>query len=67
MPDDWEGLTGIRPSAEREGSNTLPAPPAAALSTRNLFKGGIREIRIDHEGAEYRLRITKQNKLILYR
>ena len=49
-------------------------PPRAAadaaprrLSTRDLFAGGLNEIRIDHEGLEYRLRITKQNRLILYR
>jgi hemin uptake protein HemP len=48
-------------------------PPVAAdlaprrLTTRELFAGGGNEIRIDHEGLEYRLRITKQNRLILYR
>ena len=44
-----------------------PAPTASVkrLSTRELFAGGLTEIRIDHEGFEYRLRITKQNRLIL--
>jgi hemin uptake protein HemP len=42
-----------------------PTPPR--ISTRQLFAGGHTEIRIDHEGIEYRLRITKQNRLILYR
>ena len=46
-------------------SGRAPAPPR--FSTRDLFAGGHTEIRIDHEGLEYRLRITKQNKLILYR
>jgi hemin uptake protein HemP len=42
-------------------------PPEKHLSTMDLFAGGLNEIRIDHEGLEYRLRITKQNRLILYR
>ena len=42
-------------------------PPEKRVSTKDLFAGGHTEIRIDHEGLEYRLRITKQNKLILYR
>lgn len=42
-------------------------PPEKRLSTKDLFAGGRNEIRIDHEGLEYRLRITKQNRLILYR
>jgi hemin uptake protein HemP len=41
--------------------------PEKRLSTKDLFAGGLNEIRIDHEGLEYRLRITKQNRLILYR
>ena len=41
--------------------------PVKRLSTKDLFAGGLTEIRIDHEGLEYRLRITKQNRLILYR
>ena len=42
-------------------------PPEKRLSTKDLFAVGLNEIRIDHEGLEYRLRITKQNRLILYR
>jgi len=42
-------------------------PQMKRLSTKDLFAGGLTEIRIDHEGLEYRLRITKQNRLILYR
>jgi hemin uptake protein HemP len=37
------------------------------VSTGDLFPKGHTEIRIDHQGLEYRLRITRQNKLILYR
>ncbi len=35
-----------------------------AIDSRTLFKGAT-EIVIDHEGAKYRLRITRQGKLIL--
>jgi hemin uptake protein HemP len=37
------------------------------ISTRRLFAPGETEIRIDHDGTEYRLRITRSNKLILFR
>ena len=57
-----------------DDNDTRPAPepprtgvPAKRISTKELFAGGHNEIRIDHEGLEYRLRITKQNRLILYR
>jgi hemin uptake protein HemP len=56
MTDDDKGA---------EPQSGLPRPKR--LSTKDLFAGGLTEIRIDHEGLEYRLRITKQNKLILYR
>jgi hemin uptake protein HemP len=42
---------------------TAPAP-AAVVDARELFKGK-REVWIEHEGARYRLRITRRNKLIL--
>jgi len=44
-----------------------PAPrncPPAALSADHLFQGSP-EILIDHQGEIYRLRITKNGKLIL--
>jgi hemin uptake protein HemP len=34
------------------------------IDTRELF-GPRREITIEHEGVQYRLRITRRNKLIL--
>jgi hemin uptake protein HemP len=37
------------------------------VSSQQLFPPGHSEICIEHEGAEYCLRITKQKKLILYR
>lgn len=41
-----------------------PALPMAKLDTRHLFDGR-REVVIVHNGEEYRLRITRQEKLIL--
>jgi hemin uptake protein HemP len=39
-------------------------PLAKYLDSRVLFEGA-REIRIDHDGQEYRLRQTRNGKLIL--
>jgi hemin uptake protein HemP len=54
--------------------NDLPAAPARApatlaaarrrLSSRDLL-GREQEVVIEHEGCEYVLRLTRQNKLIL--
>jgi hemin uptake protein HemP len=55
-------------AGERKALPSVAADAAPRrLTTRELFAGGLTEIRIDHEGLEYRLRITKQNRLILYR
>jgi hemin uptake protein HemP len=52
-----------------EARNTNPSqlaqhPLAKYLDSRVLFDGA-REIRIDHDGQEYRLRQTRNGKLIL--
>ena len=44
----------------REAADT----PTVRLNTGDLFNGA-REIVIDHNGREYRLRITQQGKLLL--
>ncbi|MFO0970608.1 MAG: hemin uptake protein HemP [Gemmataceae bacterium] len=49
---------------DRRGEKTKETAPGPALSSRQLF-GGAKEILIEHEGARYRLRITRRNKLIL--
>ncbi|WP_245307871.1 hemin uptake protein HemP [Hoeflea sp. IMCC20628] len=41
-----------------------PDGPAEAIASSTLF-GSRREITISHEGSLYRLRITRQGKLIL--
>lgn len=43
---------------------TLQPPKFPTIESAHLFALG-REIRIQHEGQEYRLRITSNNKLIL--
>ena len=48
-------------------SRTLPSPPAddrRRLSSEELI-GPAREVLIRHAGCDYRLRITRQGKLIL--
>lgn len=50
---------------DRSIDSTTRTPRAApAYSTECLFKGA-REIEIEHNGEIYRLRITRQGKLIL--
>jgi hemin uptake protein HemP len=39
-------------------------PSQAVVDARELFRGQ-REVVIEHEGVQYRLRITRRNKLIL--
>ncbi len=48
----------------RERPVAAPRPPAAAVRSEDLF-GGTRELIIRHGREEYRLRITRANKLIL--
>ena len=52
-------------SGETNQERPAAAPrPAAAVSSEDLF-GGTRELIIRHGREEYRLRITRANKLIL--
>ena len=53
------------PAAEvaKPSPATLTAP--VMLDTDTIFGAGRTEVRIRHRGQEYRLRITKQGKLIL--
>ena len=46
------------------GLNPRRELPAAVVDTAELFAGGT-EVRLVHRGQEYRLRITRQGKLIL--
>lgn len=57
-PEHEAGTTTGSPRAARE-TGQLPE-----YDTRTLFEGG-REIVIHHAGSAYRMKITKQGKLIL--
>ena len=52
---------------DKPATPSVPRVGEKRVSTKELFAGGHTEILIVHEGLEYRLRITKQNRLILYR
>jgi hemin uptake protein HemP len=41
-----------------------PAEPPPVVDARQIFAGR-REVLIQHDGVQYRLRITRRNKLIL--
>jgi hemin uptake protein HemP len=43
---------------------TASQAPVGVVESERLFQGG-QEVVIRHAGTEYRLRITRQNKLIL--
>ncbi|HEX4482132.1 MAG TPA: hemin uptake protein HemP [Rudaea sp.] len=45
--------------------HNTPAPLAPKQMTSNALFGGTQEVRIDHHGQEYRLRQTRNGKLIL--
>ena len=52
------------PQAGRPAQEPAPMKPKKRLTSEALFDGGI-ELLILHAGEEYRLRITKNGKLIL--
>ena len=56
-----------QPANVTERLTAIPSTPGdspATLDTASLF-GGRNEVRLLHRGQEYRLRVTKQGKLIL--
>jgi hemin uptake protein HemP len=54
----------FRPQPESRQMPPRASEPARTLASDDLFRGRT-EIAIDHFGAVYRLRITRQGKLIL--
>ena len=61
-PADRPTAADAKPQATRPAS--FPREGPATLDTAALF-GGRNEVRLLHRGQEYRLRVTKQGKLIL--
>lgn len=55
-------MTPLKPP--KPPTTALPPALVPRLDSSSLFAGG-REVRIVHQGEEYRLRITRQEKLIL--
>lgn len=53
-----------RPAAPVERDFRMPAIPVRTVDSGALFRGE-HEIGIEHHGALYRLKITRQGKLIL--
>lgn len=55
----------LSPPKERPTLGIAPkAPPSSHYTSNDLFKGQS-EILIEHQGSEYRLRITRSGGLIL--
>ena len=54
----------VHPSQPLKNFSALNPQPVRTLSSRNLFEGR-REIAIEHGESVYRLKITRQGKLIL--
>ena len=55
-------IEGQKPALPTDGS-AKPVPPVT-VEAASLFKG-TDEVRLLHRGQEYRLRVTRQGKLIL--
>jgi len=59
LPLDHSLLTSSRPDARSQGRL-----PVRTLRSEELLRGS-KEVVIEHAGAVYRLKLTRQNKLIL--
>jgi hemin uptake protein HemP len=53
------------PPTARAGPDAEHSSGIVTLDIARLFAGGQSEVRLLHRGQEYRLRITRQGKLIL--
>ena len=60
----YHGVDGMNASFSLFTRNNEAAHSLPMLHSNNLFSLG-REIRIMHAGEEYRLRLTRNNRLIL--
>jgi hemin uptake protein HemP len=62
--DAWTALPFPREETNGSGPSSVGAPGPARWSSRALL-GDERWAVIVHEGVEYRLQLTRQNKLLL--
>lgn len=53
-----------RDKADAAGNTPGPKPAQRRISSRSLFSGA-HELVIEHQGEHYRLRVTRNGKLIL--
>lgn len=53
------------PSSVQEPADGLPIAEAVRVISSQRLMDGARELRIEHAGSEYRLRVTRNDKLIL--
>ena len=58
------GQPPYRRPPEDKRDEASARPPTRVISSETLFRGA-HEIGIEHDGALYRLKITRQGKLIL--
>ena len=58
-------MTQPPPAHPAADATKPPLTTPMVLNTDTIFGAGRSEVRIRHRGQEYRLRITKQGKLIL--
>lgn len=52
------------PASEKSAATAAGGSPVRVIDSAALFDGG-NEVRVVHRGQEYRLRVTRQGKLIL--
>jgi len=64
MQDDQPDIPGEGTTRRGGRADVTGLLPARRMSSTDLFAGS-REIEIDHNGRQYRLRITQTGKLIL--
>lgn len=63
-PADQHTVLAMRDMSPRLDIRPLQSPPLRTLDSVTLFRGA-HEIGIEHKGSLYRLKITRQGKLIL--
>jgi hemin uptake protein HemP len=62
---DLSSEPGARASDRQPGDQATAPLRARTIASHDLFRGTAREVVILHQNEEYRLRITRQGKLIL--
>jgi len=63
-PVEAAGLPRFHLLSLKKSADAAPEAPARRVSSQTLLAGG-RELVIQHQGNEYRLRLTRNDKLIL--